>query len=256
MRRRQTENPGLFAHSKDRARVIPALAAGDLFGVFFFIVVMVLSLLGKIKESKKTGGEWDAPPPLPPIVPDDVAKKVRRIYFGDEEPPIRTAKPARPEELRSAEASPDDTLAPAPRAPRPVRAYPPPRTQSPPATQRPVAIPPPRRVPPVGQRTVVVKKVVRVQPPVPADEDTGPRVVPPLPKLTPPVVRATVPPLSKPAVPKAFRTPEPESIIKAAFASDEAVKPIANPWRFKDKTDLRRAIVLAEILGPPLALRE
>jgi len=45
-------------------------------------------------------------------------------------------------------------------------------------------------------------------------------------------------------------------LIKAARAADASVRPIANPWLFKDKADLRRAIVLSEILAPPLALRE
>ena len=80
---------------------------------------------------------------------------------------------------------------------------------------------------------------------------------PPIPKpMAPKIVRATVPLTTKPTMPKAMKSAVPETLVKAAFASDNAVRPIANPWRFKDKMDLRRAIVLSEILSPPLALRE
>jgi len=68
--------------------------------------------------------------------------------------------------------------------------------------------------------------------------------------------KVAVPPPPKPATPTVVKPLEAGQLIKAARAADASVRPIANPWLFKDKADLRRAIVLSEILAPPLALRE
>jgi len=223
---------------------LPAPAAGDFFGVIVFLVIVVISILSKLQEGKKKKGDWEQPPETPSIEPEDLPEPIRRMLYGDRDRPVRTAKPARPSDVQQM----DVPRTAAPRKPRPVQQ---PRTQ-------PVTVAPPPVKPGPVQRPVVMRQQPRpAAPRIPEDDESRPRIQPPIQKpMQPEIIRATVPPPPKPVSPKAVKPVGPEKLVKAAFASDTAVKPVANPWMFKDKMDLRRAIVLAEILAPPLALRE
>ena len=226
------------------AGAIPAPAAGDWFGIVIFLVIAIVSILGKLQESKKKG---DAEEPLdsPSIEPEDLPEPIRRMLYGDREQPVRTAKPARPAESRQTETEP--AAAPTPVRPTASR----PLTVAPPVKPRQMQIP-------VAQQAAAPKPARPAAPLIPEDNETRPRMQPLIQKPQPPQVpRISAPVVPKPvAVVKTINPPDPTQLIRAARASEEKVKPIANPWLFKDKADLRRAIVLSEILAPPLALRE
>lgn len=225
---------------------IPAPAAGDWLGIVIFLAIAIVSILGKLQESKKKNGEEEWPD-SPSIEPEDLPEPIRRMLYGDRDRPVPTAKPAQSTESKRAKAE----SVPAP-TPAPVRR----------PTPRPVTVAPPPAKPrqmqfPVAQQTATPQTPRPAAPRIPGDDETRPRMQPLIQKPTPPVPpKVAVPPPPKPAAPTMVKPPEAGQLIKAARAADASVRPIANPWLFKDKADLRRAIVLSEILAPPLALRE
>jgi len=228
------------------AGAIPAPAAGDWLGIVIFLVIAIVSILGKLQESKKKDGE-DESLDSPSIEPEDLPEPIRRMLYGDRDRPVRTAKPAQSAASKRMEAE----SAAAPPAPAPDRR----------PTPRPVTVAPPRAKTrptpiPVAQQSTAPTPPRPAAPRIPEDDETRPRMQPLIQKPTPPRPKIAVAPQAKPATPSMARPPEAAQLIKAARAADASVKPIANPWLFKDKADLRRAIVLSEILAPPLALRE
>lgn len=247
-----------------KRRALPARAAGDFFGVIVFIVIAIVSLLSKMQEAKKKkDGDWSKPDATPSIEPEDLPEPIRRMLYGDQDQPIRTAKPRSPAAMQQEPQDEGPVVTVRTAQPqqqqRSFGTVPGQRSQSQPRPDEDAKSAPVKRT---IQATVVRKVVVQRSTPVaktpaPVVEEPRKHVDIPIPKPTvPKLVKAKVPPPPKPQIPKPLKPVEPEALIKAAFASDEVVKPLANPWRFKDARDLQRAIVLSELLAPPLALRE
>ena len=213
----------------------------DLIGVVVFIAFVILSVLGKLR--KKPEEDAGAPPADTPSL-DELPETLRRMLTG--QPPMRKARPAAPKAAPETEGRPAQPVA-APPAQR--------RTPYQPQVARPAAprtaIPAPPR--PVAQPVQQPRRAAPAPPPV--GEEEGPRHRPqhvtvpqsPAPKLPKPLTAQQMALRSAPRPADAPRTPKP---VHAAPEQAEA-----GPTFLKDLHEVRRGIILSELLGPPLALR-
>lgn len=213
-----------------------------LWGSLIIIFFIVISVLGKLVQKKKEG--QDAPPASESPDLEGLPEIVRRMLYGPQA--ARKATPARPA------THPDQEAVEQPR-PVTIRSVPPRGTPYQPPVARPA---PPRPQAPVTPRPVVVPSAW--EPPVPPArrparplpqewEEEGPRR--PLPPQAP--VPTAGPGLRQPPRPAAPRpvTTEPTG------GPPEGRKAVMLHALLGDLQDVRRGIVLSEILGPPMAFR-
>jgi len=224
--------------------------------LIFVIAVLILSIGGAIAEKlkRKLGGPTERPPmegelrfPKPPVTGEGPARSTapparpvgRTAEQG--EPP---ASPARPRPPAGAPAAPvrrpppppspwstPRRTEPRPTTGRPQPTTPGPRRQIPPPTPAPRRVPRPVEpaIPPVAAPSVIAEQLAR------RAAQLGPTV-----QVPGPVSTAGGPP--RPPLQSAAAAPAP------AFGGQ---------WLGPTSiTDLQRAIVLNEILAPPLALRD
>ena len=226
----------------------------DTLGLIIFLVIAVISILGKLKRKPE-----DEPQQPPSETPDfnDIPDILRRMFTG--EAGVPKARPARPREVDD-----DEGWQPVP----PVILQAPRRRES--SYQPPVAQPAVRPVPetegPVRPRPPIV-----VKEPVPAPMTRqAPRPIPrPAPQAVPPQ------PAPRPAAP-----PQPAVSPVLTRAQTLSVKSLRAPNAPKCKApedspaqgrgrqqrhaacglvsnldDVRRGIILSEVLGPPVSMR-
>ena len=208
-------------------------------GLIIFAAIVVLSLIGKAREAARRADEEGTTGPSQPLdLPDEVRQRLRDRHD------VRTAQPAAPQDVEAE----DDGWS----------VVPPPAPQRPLVQQRPVRPAPPRpqRPTPVQtQRRVVVQRATPQGPPPP----------PPAPRRQAPTRPPS--PRQRPARPTQVQRPKRREGPRPTRKQPRAPRPpqprgrrpvqAATPQRilFENLDDVRRGIVLAEILGPPKALR-
>jgi len=224
----------------------------NLIGPLIFIAIVVISILGKLK--KKADEESPLPPGETPDL-NDLPEMLRRMLTGDTT--VRKARPAVPKED-------DDTgwqPVPPVTIPRPQQRdmpYQPPVAR--PAAPRESAAPPPSR----PQRPIVVEPPVArpVARPVAtpaAQEEQAPRrrPAPAAPRQsTPPRTRSAAFKVSLPL--RSLRQPAAQKPAEAAKKAGQPVpskRPSPAHALLRDIDDVRRGIILREILGPPISMR-
>jgi hypothetical protein len=197
----------------------------NLLPLVVFAVIVLISLVSKMR--KRTDEESTSPPTETPEL-EDLPETLRRMLTG--EPLVRKARPAAPKEGGETQ---------------PVIIVPPPRRDMP--YQPPVARPAARPV----QRPVA-KPVVS-----PAAGEEGPRRRPaevaPQPRMLLRVPKPVVAPAPK------VQAPRPAARQPVAAKKERAAAPARKPESYYqllgNLDDVRRGIILSELLGRPLSLR-
>lgn len=215
----------------------------DSLGLLIFIVIMVISLLGKLRKKSE-----DAPSQPTSEIPDlnDIPDIVRRMFTG--EAAVPKARPARPREVDDD----DEGWQPVP----PVIIQAPRRRDS--SYQPPVARPAARPIPDTeGPSRPKPPIVVKAPVPVPPTRQAPPRpapkpVTPAQPSLTPTLTRSQT--LSA----KSLRAPVAPTCEAPANRPPQArgkQQRNAACGLVNDLIDVRRGIILSEVLGPPVSMR-
>lgn len=209
----------------------------ELLGFLIFAAIALVSLVGKLREQRKPSQETESEGPI--ARPEDLPEATRRMLFGDSmEPPLAVPR---------GESPPEPPVA-VPRREPPPRQTPPPRRAV--APERPV---PPLRAPAAPPRRIEPRPVLR---PTAADVQR---------ELRRTMQRA----LQQTQVRQAVRRPPPVFEEEHEGPPPEAPKP-AQPTKrrraeqrtaplrgfLRDINDVRRGIILQEILGPPKSLRD
>lgn len=219
----------------------------DPLGLLIFIVILVISLLGKLRKKSE-----DAPSQPTSEIPDlnDIPDIVRRMFTG--EAAVPKARPARPKEVDDD----DEGWQPVP----PVIIQAPQRRAS--TYQPPVARPavrpisdtegPSRPKPPIVVKAPVPGPPARQAPPRPAPKPVTP--VQPLltPTLTPTLTRSqtlSAKSLRAPIAPKCEAPANRQPQARGKQQRNAACGLV------NDLVDVRRGIILSEVLGPPVSMR-
>jgi hypothetical protein len=198
----------------------------DLLGLIIFIIVAIAGLIGKLRKQEPEMQEpWQD-------IPRDLSERTKQFLFGD-----RTAPEKEPPESPSREYE------------QPL----PPREMQRPQVQR-------RQ--PVPAQTRPARP--RPQKPAPMEQDIGPKMRPgdvhvPSGELTKRADESRKK-LSRPAMMPTLKStlkPPPTRAARRERVAKEEAKPTAPVARFAhDLSDVRRGIILSEILGPPVSLRK
>lgn len=210
----------------------------DIIGFLIFIVIVAVSIIGKIKQDRKSAEE-DADRPVRPMSMEELPEATRRMLFGDRDGDIIIARP------KHAEPAKDEWV--------PVTQIenPPPGRQV--AYERPVTAPPPpapqrpQPVRPVPTQTVQRQYPQPQKPPHPAPRQSQAR--PP----QRPAPRQPVPQQRRQAPPQTTRT------VKPPAAQEITLQPSRNASAknvltlMKSRQGLSQGILLREVLGPPRA---
>jgi hypothetical protein len=226
-------------------------------GSIGFIIFLIITIVSIVKRIREAAQEEEQRRSMPKTRPEDLPEATRRMLYGDTRVPTagERQEPARPTVII---ARPRQTLEENEEGPRPV---PPPRPFAPPSmpkqAERQVQLPiPPRPMQP--SRPVIMQ----------------PRPVQPRPQRTP----VPTPNTAREITAGAGRMPD--------YAPYAARSENDGDWMYRDRlergrqaertqgqatarataarkrlvfaagTDLRRAILMNEILGPPIAMRE
>ena len=225
-------------------------------GSIGFIIFVIIAIVSAVKRHYEAKQEEERRRSMPKTRPEDLPEATRRMLYGDTQIPTAKERQA-PTQPTVIVARPRQVIEPNEEGPRPAPPVipPPPRP-----VQRPVQLPiPPRPMQP-NRPVVVVQR--RVAPP------PSPRQQGPIPS----------PSAAREIMSGAGRLPE--SAASAAGTQDDG------DWVYRDQlerrrnaeraqgqatvrataarkqrlftagTDLRRAILMNEILGPPVALRD
>lgn len=226
----------------------------NLLPLLVFAVIAVISILGKLK--KKTDEESSLPPEETPDL-NDLPDILRRMLTGDTT--VRKARPAAPKEDEDEGWQPVKPVT----IPRPQQRdmpYQPPAAR--PAAPRESAAPKPASRP---QRPIVVEPPVPrsaarpVAAPAAQDEQEGPRRRPGLAtprQSTPPRTRSAAFKVSLPL--RTLRQPaaqKPAETAKKTGQPAPSKRPSPAHALLRDIDDVRRGIILREILGPPISMR-
>jgi len=217
----------------------------NLLPLVVFAVIVLISLLSKLR--KRTDEESTAPPPETPEL-EDLPETLRRMLMG--EPLVRKARPAAPKE---GEETQPVIIVPPPRRDMP---YQPPVAR--PAAPRPSPAPTPPVVRPVARPTMqsLTRPVAKpVAPPVVSEEGPHrrPAEVAPQPRTLLRVPKPVVAPAPKVQAPRpAARQPV---AAKKERVAAPARKPESHYQLLGNLDDVRRGIILSELLGRPLSLR-
>ncbi len=209
----------------------------ELLGFLVFAVIALVSFVGKLREQRKQSQEAESE--RPKVRPMDLPEATRRMLYGDSmEPPVAVPR---------GESSPEPPVAVPRREPPPLHTPPPRRTAAP---ERPV---PPVRTPAAPPRRIEAPPVLR---PTAADIQHELR-------------RAIQRAFQQTPVRQAVRRPPPVSEEERERPPVKAPKPAQPPKRRRaeeraaplrrllgDLNDVRRGIILQEILGPPKSLRD
>jgi len=209
----------------------------ELLGFLVFVAIALVSLVGKLREQRKQSQETESE--RPKMRPEDLPEATRRMFFGDSmEPPVAIPR---------GESSPEPPVA-VPRREPPRLQTPPPRRAA--APERPV---PPVRTPEAPPRRIEAQPVLR---PTAADIQR---------ELRRTMQRA----FQQTPLRQAVRRPPPVVEEEREGPPPEAPKPAKPPKRHRaeerpapfgrllgDLSDVRRGIILQEILGPPKSLRD
>jgi len=218
-----------------------------------FIVIAAISVLGKLK--KKADEESPLPPGETPDL-NDLPEMLRRMFTGDTT--VRKARPAVPKE------EDDDTgwqpVKPV-TIPRPQQRdmpYRPPVAR--PAAPRQSAAPaPPRQQRPIVVDAPVARPAARPVATPAADEEEGPRhrPAPAAPRQSAPSrTRSAAFAVSLPL--RTLRQPAAQMPAEPARETGQRVpskRPAPAHALLRDIDDVRRGIILREILGPPISMR-
>ncbi len=209
----------------------------NLLGLLIFAVIAIVGLLNKAAQNRK-GGE-EAPPSTPPIEPEDLPETLRRMIYGDARP-IPKARPAQPPQARAP--------------------YQPPVAR--PAQQPRQTTPQQRQARP--QRNVIVQAAPRTAEPsgdTPTPTRMRPDQVRPAPRPAP-VPHASAPKAPKPVPRPSAPAPAAVSQVAQQVAARMATRKRTEPKKaapagafFKSIDEVRRGIVISEILGPPVSMR-
>jgi hypothetical protein len=206
----------------------------DLFGLLIFLVVAAIGVLGKVFQKPQTG-ESDTPA-APPVKPEQLPEVLRRMLMG-EAPPVRKARPAQSE-------NDEGPMQPEVRVPQ--------RAPYQPPIARPA-----QTEPREGQPR---RKVIVQAPPQPREPAAPPRMRP---EQIPPAARPIrIPQAMKPVPKPALRVPTaPQPAAQRSPAPQPAparrLQPKAVPAGafFRNVDEIRRGIIVSEILAPPVSLR-
>jgi hypothetical protein len=217
----------------------------NLLPLVVFAVIVLFSLFSKLR--KKTDEESPSPPAETPEL-EDLPEILRRLFTGQSVVP--KARPAAPKE---GDAAKPITIVPAQRREMP---YQPPVAR--PAAPRPSPTPAPTMRPVARPVAQPLQRPVAKPAPTAMMDDEGPRrrpagMAPPL----RPLLRERKP-LAAPA-PK-VRAPQPAATPQSVAAKQEraaatARKALPHYEFLRNLDDVRRGIILSELLGPPLSLR-
>lgn len=247
----------------------------SVIGPLFVILMLVISIAGKIQERKRAKEEQQK---APRIHAEDLPPATRRAIYGSSDVPVARAKDVALSERSSvlaeleragksgSAAMPERTPSvfeprtarPAPT--RPMAARPPQTRPTPPRPvqtsrmQRPPAMPQ-RGAPTLRERAQDIRAQI--------EKALQQAVEEALPPQAPPPVRRTAPRSAAPR--RAVASPAPEERSVAQPRHEEAAPvhgagPRGHRRRssrglFANMNDVRRGIVMSEILGPPKALR-
>lgn len=223
---------------------------GNIFGLLFFAVMILLSIISKVRESRKQE-ERKQRPEIKRI--EELPEEARRRYYGDAATPV--AQP------RAAEAA------------RPVPAPPQRRRESVPSEDGPSLEellgrlfdpdkPAPKPQPTPAQRMQPTEQPRRVPvPPQPAPQaQPAQRRMPPTPQRAPqaqPAAQRRMPQ----ARPGQRREAQEGPVMRPSpqtRAPQREMRPAAAPrsrFLFSGLDDVRRGIILQEVLGPPKSLQ-
>ncbi len=224
----------------------------NLIGPLIFIAIVVISILGKLK--KKTDEESPMPPGETPEL-NDLPEMLRRMLTGDTT--VRKARPAAPEEGDDTGWQPVKPVT----IPRPQQRdmpYQPPVAR--PAAPRESAAPaPPRQQRPIVVEAPVARPAARPVAAPAAEEEEGPRRRP-----APTAPRQSTPPRTRSAtlaVSLPLRTLRQPAAQKPPEAAKKTGQPVPSKRTssahalLRNIDDVRRGIILREILGPPISMR-
>ncbi|HNZ48344.1 MAG TPA: hypothetical protein PLZ53_03765 [Candidatus Hydrogenedentes bacterium] len=239
----------------------------DLLGFLIFIVIAVISVISRLAKEKTTTPDIEETLPRPFPV-DELPEATRRMIYGDEswDIPVATpkgggrtfvppAEPRRPaEEHRRMPADEPRTVLPSETRP-PVFSEPRQVLAGDPQTARRSLAPQEAPFRPAAGRPspqpVTLQEVLRpAASPLPARKHQEP------PRRAPRPAAAKSKPKAAPAVvtaaaPKRQETMRPAAAPRAvSFLSEEVLR------TFSSQEEIRRALVLREILGPPRAFEE
>ena len=224
----------------------------NLLGPLIFIAIIVISLLGKLK--KKADEESPLPPGETPDL-NDLPEMLRRMFTGDTT--VRKARPAAPKEDEDTGWQPVQPVT----IPRPQQRdmpYRPPVAR--PAAPRESAAPaPPRQQRPIVVEPPVARPAARPVAAPAAQEEEGPRRRPALAaprQSTPPRTRSAAFAVSLPL--RTLRQPAAQMPAEPAKKTGQPVpskRPSPAHALLRDIDDVRRGIILREILGPPVSMR-
>ncbi len=225
-------------------------------GFIIFIIITIVSVIKRIREAAQEEQQRRS---MPKTRPQDLPEATRRMLYGDSQVPTATERraPTQPTVIvaRPRQVVEDNEEGPRP-APPPRPVFPPPPPLTP--TARPMQLPiPPRPMQP--SRPVVMQP--RNVPPRP------PRTVAPMPE--PNVARQILTgagrmPDNAPSASEEddggwMRRDRQERFRQAERAQGQATARAKTKRKnrlFAAGTDLRRAILMNEILGPPVAMRD
>lgn len=223
---------------------------GNIFGLLFFAVMILLSIISKVRESRKQE-ERKQRPEIKRI--EELPEEARRRYYGDAETPV--AQPRGAEAARPVPAPPQRGRESVPLEEGPSleellgRLFDPdrpaPKPQPAPA-QRMQPTEQPRRVPAPPQRAPQAQPAQRRMPPTPQRaQQAQPAAQRRMPQARPAQRRESQEgPVMRPS-PQA-RAPQREARPAAAPRSRVL---------FSGLDDVRRGIILQEVLGPPKSLQ-
>lgn len=239
----------------------------EIIGVVIFLVFVIFSIVRKIQEQMTASRRQDE---QRNITLEELPEETRRMLFGETAPP--TARPRGRDD--SMDEEDEDVIVARPRRVEPRMAKPRPGSPRPPAQTVPAAQPVQRQP---ARQTPFPPPRPQAQPPFRAPATQKP---PPPPRQTPATeiprmrpaplegqMQRQIPP-HVPRAPQRRRQPtvppalvEPQEGPQQPFrpSSSEPQRGPSEPRRrrmwFAGTRDLRRAIVLTEILGPPKSLR-
>ncbi|MCC6144379.1 MAG: hypothetical protein IT368_11290 [Candidatus Hydrogenedentes bacterium] len=232
----------------------------NLIGFIIFLIIAVISMIGKMQEARKEREE--AQQNARRVRPEDLPEKTRRMLYGDDveipqaqprqgvPPPVPTQAPVRPQPVRDVMSEPWE-------APRPVQdqrdvspAQQPyiPRETPPPVPQRPVQMP--RQTDPAEQARRMMEDMWRqAQRQFQQQMETQQ----PRPQQQPQATRQVRRKRRPEAQPQEGPAPAPQPRPRPAPVAPAPSRQHA--FLFGDLKDVRRGILMAEILGPPKGLQ-
>ncbi len=200
----------------------------EIVSVLIFVVIVAISILGRIKSERKASRDRQDEAQGPPVAPEDLPEPLRRMLFGEGEGDVIIAKPKEPQQrVQPPEQAREVQPAPVPArqvvierptvAPEISRSYR--REQAPPAT--------PARAPQRMRQT----ETQRRQPPQ--------------------TVRAQGRPQPKPS--KTVQTPARDKVSKSGGVPLRPASRRGLPSLLRSRSGLAQGILLREILGRPRA---